>query len=101
MAEHLALDKDFNSVGDVIHSGNTIPLRDRILNEQGEIRKHVNIFLGSEDVKRLGGLKTKLKSNTRKDAKGFFSRPFAYFAGKNLRGVYAHKRRRHRENKGR
>ena len=35
-------------------------LRDRILNEQGEIRQHVNVFVGSEDVKRRDGLKTKL-----------------------------------------
>ena len=38
-------------------------LRDRILNEQGEIRQHVNIFLGSDDVKRLDGLKTAVESN--------------------------------------
>jgi sulfur-carrier protein len=35
-------------------------LRDRILNEQGEIRQHVNIFLGPLDVKRLEGLHTPL-----------------------------------------
>ena len=33
-------------------------LRDRILNEQGEIRQHVNIFVGSDDVKRSKGLET-------------------------------------------
>lgn len=33
-------------------------LRDRVLNEQGEIRQHVNIFLGPLDVKRLEGLHT-------------------------------------------
>ena len=38
-------------------------LRDRVLNEQGEIRQHVNIFLGSEDVKRLNGLNTKITEN--------------------------------------
>jgi sulfur-carrier protein len=38
-------------------------LRDRVLNEQGEIRQHVNIFAGSDDVKRLKGLSTKLFSN--------------------------------------
>lgn len=38
-------------------------LRDRVLNEQGEIRQHVNVFLGSEDVKRLKGLNTKITEN--------------------------------------
>lgn len=38
-------------------------LRDRILNEQGEIRTHVNIFAGSADVKRQNGLQTVLDSH--------------------------------------
>jgi molybdopterin converting factor small subunit len=38
-------------------------LRDRVLNEQREIRQHVNIFSGSDDIKRLKGLQTKLASN--------------------------------------
>jgi molybdopterin converting factor small subunit len=38
-------------------------LRDRILDEQGEIRRHVNIFLGSDDVKRLDGLRTAVDAN--------------------------------------
>ena len=38
-------------------------LRDRVLNEQGEIRQHVNIFAGSRDVKRLDGLATPLRSD--------------------------------------
>lgn len=37
-------------------------LRDRILNEQGEIRQHVNIFVGNGDVKRLKGLQTVVKA---------------------------------------
>ena len=40
-----------------------IALRDRILNEQGEIRQHVNIFVGSNDVKRLKGLQTAVKTS--------------------------------------
>ena len=40
-----------------------IALRDRVLNEQGEIRQHVNIFVGNDDVKRLKGLQTLLKTN--------------------------------------
>lgn len=60
----VALDSNFNSVGDALESlcKQHPALRDRILNEQGEIRQHVNIFLGGEDVKRLGGLKTAIKS---------------------------------------
>ena len=36
-------------------------LRDRVLNEQGQIRLHVNIFLNAESVRRLQGLETTLK----------------------------------------
>ncbi|MFL6468024.1 MAG: ubiquitin-like small modifier protein 1 [Pyrinomonadaceae bacterium] len=39
-------------------------LRDRVLNEQGEIRTHVNIFAGSDDVKRLKGLQTRIGPGT-------------------------------------
>ena len=38
-------------------------LRDRVLNEQGEIRTHVNIFAGTDDIKHRNGLQTPLKSN--------------------------------------
>ena len=34
-----------------------------ILTETGEIREHVNIFVGSDDVKRLKGLQTAVKTN--------------------------------------
>jgi len=61
----IALEKDFDSIADAL---NTLwklhpALRDRVLNEQGEIRQHVNVFLGSDDVKRLDGLKTAINSN--------------------------------------
>jgi sulfur-carrier protein len=36
-------------------------LRDRILNEQGEIRQHVNIFYLGQDVRRLNGLETPIE----------------------------------------
>ena len=38
-------------------------LRDRVLNEQGEIRQHVNIFIGSDDVKRSKGLQMAIETN--------------------------------------
>ena len=56
---------DYNNVGDALDSlwKEHLALRDRILNEQGEIRQHVNIFVGSDDVKRLKGLETSMKTN--------------------------------------
>lgn len=56
---------EFTTVADVLDSlwKQHVALRDRVLNEQGEIRQHVNIFVGSLDVKRLKGLATSLKSN--------------------------------------
>lgn len=36
-------------------------LHDRVINEQGEIRQHVNIFADGQDVKRMDGLATRLK----------------------------------------
>ena len=54
---------EFVTVGDALqalwecHAG----LRDRVLTETGEIRQHVNIFAGSNDVKRLKGLATIVK----------------------------------------
>jgi molybdopterin synthase sulfur carrier subunit len=31
-------------------------LRDRVLNDQGELRRHVNIFIDGENARFLGGL---------------------------------------------
>jgi molybdopterin converting factor small subunit len=55
-----ALNGDVATVGDALNEiwQQHPALRDRVLNEQGEIRQHVNIFLGSSDVKRLRGLET-------------------------------------------
>ena len=61
----VSLAGDFATVGDVLDSlwKQHAALRDRVLNEQGEIRQHVNIFAGSDDVKRLKGLQTAIKAN--------------------------------------
>ena len=55
---------EFTTVGDALDSlwKQHAALRDRVVDEQGEIRTHVNIFVGSDDVKRLKGLQTKLTS---------------------------------------
>ena len=61
----ISLDSDFDAVSEVLDSLWQVhpALRDRILNEQGEIRQHVNIFDGDRDVKRSGGLETPVDSS--------------------------------------
>ena len=56
---------DFATVGDALDAlwKEHVALRDRVLTEQGDIRQHVNIFVGSDDVKRLKGLQTSVKAN--------------------------------------
>lgn len=63
-AVEVKLPGQFVAVGDALESlWQQHPLRDRVLNEQGEIRQHVNIFAGSDDVKRLKGLRTPLSTD--------------------------------------
>lgn len=51
------------TVGDAIldlekkHPG----IRDRLLDEKGAVRRHVNIYVGEEDIRFLDGLNTELK----------------------------------------
>jgi molybdopterin converting factor small subunit len=35
-------------------------LRDRILDEQGEVRQHINVFVGEESIRFADGLATKV-----------------------------------------
>jgi molybdopterin synthase sulfur carrier subunit len=35
-------------------------VRDRIANEQGQIREHINVFVGNENIRYTGGLRTSL-----------------------------------------
>jgi len=39
-------------------------LTDRVLTEQGELRRHVNVFVGEESVKFLDGLSTPVADGT-------------------------------------
>ncbi|MFN2500664.1 MAG: ubiquitin-like small modifier protein 1 [Pyrinomonadaceae bacterium] len=56
---------EYATVGDVLRSlwDRHAALRDRVLNEQGEIRQHVNVFVGSTDVKCREGLSTRVETN--------------------------------------
>lgn len=35
-------------------------IRDRLVNEQGELRQHINVFVGDENIRFTGGLATRL-----------------------------------------
>lgn len=37
-------------------------LRDRVLTERGEVRQHVNIFVGEENIRYCGGLVAAVKN---------------------------------------
>ena len=39
-------------------------IRDRVVTEQGQVREHINIFVGSENVRYTGGLATPLSDHT-------------------------------------
>ena len=40
-----------------------VGLRDRVLNERGELRRHVNIFLGNENIRRQEMMATAIPCN--------------------------------------
>jgi molybdopterin converting factor small subunit len=35
-------------------------IRDRVVNEQDQVREHINIFVGNENVRFTGGLQTRI-----------------------------------------
>jgi molybdopterin converting factor small subunit len=39
-------------------------VRDRIATEQGQIREHINIFVGDEDIRYSGGLMSPLTAGS-------------------------------------
>jgi molybdopterin converting factor small subunit len=62
----IALDSSARTVGEALeelwqlHVG----LRDRVVNEQGELRRHVNIFLDNENIRRQGLMATPIGANS-------------------------------------
>ena len=38
-------------------------LRDRVTDERGDVRQHVNVFVGAEAIRFTGGLRTPLPAN--------------------------------------
>jgi sulfur-carrier protein len=56
----IALDGSPGTVGEALDSLWRVhpALKDRILDEQGEVRQHVNIFVGDEAIRFADGLKT-------------------------------------------
>src|SRR2546426_6184674 len=53
-------------------------IRDRIVNEEGQVREHVNVFVGNEDVRYTGGLATPVSAG----AGIFFFSPISGGGGK-------------------
>ena len=39
-------------------------MRDRVLTEQGEVRRHINIFVGEENIRYTGGLATPVSAQS-------------------------------------
>lgn len=37
-------------------------VRDRVVNEQGQVREHINVFVGNENMRYTGGLATPIAS---------------------------------------
>jgi molybdopterin converting factor small subunit len=61
-ASRVVLEANPASVGEALASlGARHPgVRDRVLDEQGRVRPHVNVFVGRESIRETGGLATLL-----------------------------------------
>jgi molybdopterin converting factor small subunit len=56
------LDGAYRTVGEALVAlGSLHPgVRDRVMDEQGRVRPHVNVFVGGESIRWTGGLETPL-----------------------------------------
>lgn len=63
----IELDEDLATVGEALEMLRTEfpPVHDRVVTEQGELRPHVNVFLGTEDIRHTDGLETPLGKDSR------------------------------------
>jgi molybdopterin converting factor small subunit len=61
----IVVDSPAATVGEALDSlwSRHVGLRDRVLNEQGDLRQHVNIFLNDDNVRRKQLLETALPEN--------------------------------------
>jgi len=61
----IVVDSPATTVGEALNGlwQRHIGLRDRVLNEQGSLRQHVNIFLNDDNVRRRELLETELPEN--------------------------------------
>lgn len=65
-SDRIEIDSSPETVGDALEALWTIypGLRDRVANEQGQIREHVNVFVGPENVRYTGGLTTPVRAGS-------------------------------------
>ena len=61
----ISVDGQASNVGEALNSlwQQHLGLRDRVVNERGELRPHVNIFVNDENVRRKEMLSTALPEN--------------------------------------
>lgn len=54
------------TVADALHSLCALHpgVRDRLLNEQGQLRQHINVFIGNENIRYTGGLASPLPNGS-------------------------------------
>ncbi|HKT89369.1 MAG TPA: ubiquitin-like small modifier protein 1 [Candidatus Sulfotelmatobacter sp.] len=62
----LKIDSAQGTVADALSALWTIypALRDRLVNEQGQVRQHINIFIGNENIRYTGGLNSPMQDSS-------------------------------------
>lgn len=63
----IVLDEPCTTVGDALAalSRESAAVADRVVDEQGRVRPHVNVFVGEESIRFLQGLQTPLGTDAR------------------------------------